>query len=61
LGEYTVQREGTKMNEIWVDGYELREIKLKLKQIEVVKEDLEKKKKSNKGKTDETLTLHLKL
>ena len=49
------------MNEIWVDGYELREIKSKLKQIESLKEELDKKKKNNKGNTDETLTLQLKL
>lgn len=53
LGEYINQRNGSKFEDIWVDGYELRNLKEMLNKISNDKEELkEKKKKLKKGVDD---------
>ncbi|CAD8067384.1 unnamed protein product [Paramecium primaurelia] len=45
LGEYSYQREKTQIQEVWVDGKEIKQIKEKVKLIENQKEEIENKKK----------------
>ena len=48
LGEYISQRNGSKFEDIWVDGYELRNLKEMINKIANDKEDLKNKKKGFK-------------
>ncbi|CAD8087120.1 unnamed protein product [Paramecium sonneborni] len=45
LGEYSYQREKTQIQEVWMDGKEIKQLKEKLKMIVNQKEDIESKKK----------------
>ena len=48
LGEYISQRNGSKFEDIWVDGYELRNLKEMISKIAADKEQLKNKKKGMK-------------
>lgn len=55
LGEYISQRNGSKFEDIWVDGYELRNLKEMISKIAADKEQLKNRKKGMKkgGNVDE--------
>jgi len=50
LGDIKYQRDKTKFIEIWQDGSEKRKIQMRLQQIQEIKADLEKEKKSIKSR-----------
>ena len=53
LGEYISQRNGSRFEDIWVDGYELRNLKEMLNKIATDKEELKASKKNfKKGNKD---------
>lgn len=54
LGEYISQRNGSKFEDIWVDGYEMRNLKEKINNFAKTKVELKNKKKSfKKGKEED--------
>jgi tousled-like kinase len=52
-GEFELSRECAKISEQWVDGYEIKDVKAKLRGIDREKEELEKKKKNKYRREEE--------
>lgn len=63
LGEMMVSREGTKFNEVWVDGHEMSGVRRRLREVEKEAEAWreEQKKKKSVGKGDDAVGVQVKL
>jgi tousled-like kinase len=61
LGRVTMLRQGTRFQEYWEDGIEIRQIKDQLLVLQVQRESLEKQRKQLKKKEDEELSMTIPL